>query len=442
MTAQEFNFDGLVGPTHNYAGLSFGNVASAKHKALTSSPQKAALQGLDKMRALYELGIPQAVLPPQERPHIPTLRGLGLTGTDQEIWEAAWKKMPDQAAACCSASSMWVANAATISPAADCADGKTHITPANLISMPHRNMEAPITEKILSTIFSDQSLFTVHPALENSADMGDEGAANHTRFCDEYGSAGVELFVYGVDQNKPQQGPQRYPARQTLQASHTIANNHQLGHRAVYAQQNPDVIDAGVFHNDVIAVGNLNLMFFHEHAFKQTKTLLEQLQSGLTETELLSICVPDQQVSVSDAVSSYLFNSQLINTAQGQVLIAPSECEETINVRQYLEELITTGAGISNVHYFDLRESMRNGGGPACLRLRVVLSETEKESLGANVLYSPELHRQLDAWIVAHYREELAPEDLADPNLINETRTALDELSQILALGTPYEFQQ
>ena len=26
--AYEVNFDGLVGPTHNYAGLSYGNVAS------------------------------------------------------------------------------------------------------------------------------------------------------------------------------------------------------------------------------------------------------------------------------------------------------------------------------------------------------------------------------------------------------------------------------
>ena len=442
MSTQEVNFDGLVGPTHNYAGLSFGNVASAKHKALVSSPRKAALQGLKKMRALYELGIPQGVLPPQERPHIPTLRKLGLTGSDAQIWEASWKKIPEQAAACCSASSMWVANAATISPAADCNDGKTHITPANLVSMAHRNMEAPVTTTILSTIFSDSNYFEVHAALDNIAEMGDEGAANHTRFCAEYGDAGVELFVYGVDQNNPGQGPQRYPARQTLQASQTIARHHQLGNRAIFAQQNPAVIDAGVFHNDVIAVGNLNLLFFHELAFQQTEAMLEQLQNGLAQTELRSICVPEQQVSVSDAVNSYLFNSQLVNTEHGQVLIAPSECEQTDSVRNYLNELTSTDAGIAKVHYFDLRESMRNGGGPACLRLRVVLNEVEQDSLGANVLYSPALHQQLEDWVNNHYRESLAPADLADPHLIQETRTALDELSQILTLGNPYEFQQ
>ncbi len=442
MNTQEVNFDGLVGPTHNYAGLSFGNVASAKHKALTSSPKKAALQGLEKMQALYELGIPQGVLPPQERPHIPTLKKLGLTGTDSQIWETAWKKIPEQAAACCSASSMWVANAATISPAADCSDGKTHITPANLVSMPHRNMEAPVTTTILSTIFSDPDLFVVHPALENSTEMGDEGAANHTRFCSEYGDAGVELFVYGVDQNNPGQGPQRYPARQTRQASETIAHRHQLGNRAVFAQQNPAVIDAGVFHNDVIAVGNLDLLFFHEQAFQQTDRMLEQLQAGLMDTKLMSICVPEQQVPVSDAVKSYLFNSQLVNTEHGQVLIAPSESEQTDSVHNYLNELISSNAGIAKVHYFDLRESMRNGGGPACLRLRVVLNEAEQDSLGANVIYSPALHQRLKDWVNTHYRESIAPADLADPNLINETRTALDELCQILSLGNPYEFQQ
>ena len=51
-TAREFNFDGLVGPSHNYAGLSFGNVASFSNVKSASNPKQAALQGLAKMRAL------------------------------------------------------------------------------------------------------------------------------------------------------------------------------------------------------------------------------------------------------------------------------------------------------------------------------------------------------------------------------------------------------
>ena len=34
MSGYEINFDGLVGPTHHYAGLSFGNEASTKTKII------------------------------------------------------------------------------------------------------------------------------------------------------------------------------------------------------------------------------------------------------------------------------------------------------------------------------------------------------------------------------------------------------------------------
>ncbi|EGF31557.1 Succinylarginine dihydrolase, partial [Oxalobacteraceae bacterium IMCC9480] len=60
LPAREFNFDGLVGPSHNYAGLSFGNVASFNNVKSVSSPKQAALQGLAKMRALAARGFAQA----------------------------------------------------------------------------------------------------------------------------------------------------------------------------------------------------------------------------------------------------------------------------------------------------------------------------------------------------------------------------------------------
>ncbi|WP_417895004.1 N-succinylarginine dihydrolase, partial [Bacillus inaquosorum] len=94
-----------------------------------------------------------------------------------------------------------------------------------------------------------------------------------TRLCRAYGEAGVELFVYGrsaFDVSQP--APKRYPARQTLEASQAIARLHGLGDEsAVFIQQNPDVIDQGVFHNDVIAVGNQNVLFFHQQAFLHTE---------------------------------------------------------------------------------------------------------------------------------------------------------------------------
>src|SRR5207248_5247403 len=113
-TAFEINFDGLVGPTHNYAGLSYGNVASMKNKASISSPKQAALQGLEKMRLLEGLGVKQAVLPPHERPQLATLRALGFRGSDGDVLRGAQREDAALLAAVCSSSNMWAANAATV----------------------------------------------------------------------------------------------------------------------------------------------------------------------------------------------------------------------------------------------------------------------------------------------------------------------------------------
>lgn len=63
MAGYEVNFDGLVGLTHHYAGLSFGNEASTRHQNTLSNPRLAAKQGLLKMKALADLGYKQGVLP-------------------------------------------------------------------------------------------------------------------------------------------------------------------------------------------------------------------------------------------------------------------------------------------------------------------------------------------------------------------------------------------
>jgi succinylarginine dihydrolase len=145
--AVEVNFDGLVGPTHNYAGLSEGNLASARNRDSISRPRDAALQGIAKMRKLASLGIPQGVLPPQERPYITWLRSLGFAGADREVWSRAWEEEQTIARAALAASSMWAANAATVSPSADSADGKLHASVANLQTMLHRRWEAEQTER-------------------------------------------------------------------------------------------------------------------------------------------------------------------------------------------------------------------------------------------------------------------------------------------------------
>ncbi|BAO86056.1 N-succinylarginine dihydrolase [Caballeronia cordobensis] len=446
MQATEANFDGLVGPTHNYAGLSFGNVASRSNEKSTANPKAAAKQGLRKMKQLADLGFHQGVLPPLERPSIQLLRDVGFTGDDATVVSRAAREAPELLAAASSASAMWTANAATVSPSADTADGRVHFTPANLAAKLHRAIEHGETRRSLAAIFADESRFCIHHALPGTPALGDEGAANHTRFAREYGEKGVEFFVYGKSEYGGGPQPQRYPARQTLEASRAVARLHGLADEAtVFAQQSPDVIDAGVFHNDVIAVGNRTTLFCHERAFVDQHAVYDALRAKLDAqgAAFTALEVPASEVSVEDAVSSYLFNSQLLSRADGrQVLVVPQECRENARVAAYLDSLGGRKTPIDEVLVFDLRESMKNGGGPACLRLRVVLNVAERAAVNPRVWMNDTLFTQLDAWIDRHYRDRLAPADLADPKLLGESRAALDELTTLLGLGSVYDFQR
>lgn len=442
----EVNFDGLVGPTHNYGGLSYGNVASQSNSQQGSNPREAARQGLAKMKALMEMGFTQGVLAPQERPDVAALRRLGFAGSDAEVIVQAARDAMPLLVASCSASSMWVANAATVSPSADTADGRVHFTAANLNCKYHRSIEHPTTSRVLRSMFADETYFAHHEALPAVAQFGDEGAANHTRLCRDYGEAGVEFFVYGrsaFDARLP--APQKYPARQTLEASQAVARLHGLSEEGVvFAQQNPAVIDQGVFHNDVIAVGNGELLFHHQDAFLDSDGVLAQLQAKLAARggQLQSICVPRTEVSVDDAVRTYLFNSQLLSRADGtMLLVVPEECRANPRVWTYLERLTARDAGIAEVKVFDLKQSMRNGGGPACLRLRVALKPDELAAVNPGVILTPALYETLNDWVERHYRDRLVEADMADPQLLIECRTALDELTQILKLGSVYPFQ-
>lgn len=448
--AIEANFDGLVGPTHNYAGLSFGNVASANNANRVSNPREAALQGLAKMKALADLGYAQGVLPPQERPSVAMLRTLGFSGSDGAMIREAARTAPALLGAACSAASMWTANAATVSPSADTADGRVHFTAANLCSKLHRAIEHDTTSRVLRVAFGDASHFAHHDALPGWPSLGDEGAANHTRLCGAYGERGVEFFVYGRDDLSSAPAPRRFPARQTLQASQAIARLHGLAEDdVVFAQQHPDAIDAGVFHNDVIAVGNGNVLFCHAQAFVDQPAVLARLRERLAArgAELEVIEVSSDAVSLDDTVGSYLFNSQLLarppDAGGGMRLVVPQECRERTAVWRYLESLVADDGPIRELHVFDLRESMRNGGGPACLRLRVVLTEQERRATHAGLWIDDARYAALTDWVKRHYRDRLAVSDLADPALLDECRTALDDLTRLLGLGADlYPFQR
>ena len=439
---REYNFDGLIGPTHNYAGLSPGNLASQTHGGQPSQPREAALQGLEKMRFVSELGVGQAVLPPQPRPSLRTLRTLGFTGSDEEVITRAARDAEHLLRLTSSASAMWTANAATVAPSADTADGRVHLTPANLTQMFHRAIEADTTHAVLRSIFADPKHFQVHAPLPGAAHFADEGAANHTRL-QTRGHKAVHLLAWGRSAWQDVKGPQRFPARQTLEASQALARLHHLDPAQVLLpQQHPDGIDAGAFHTDVLAVGNERFLMLHALAFVDHPGLLQTLRQKLGP-DFRSVVATNDELPVKDAVKAYPFNSQVLSLPDGSMaIIAPIESRETPAARAFLERVVAEENPVKVVHYLDVRQSMNNGGGPACLRQRISLTEAERAAITADVFYSPALHETLAAWVRRHYRDVLRPDDVRDPLLARETMTALDELTRLLKLGSVYDFQQ
>lgn len=442
MSAREYNFDGLVGPTHNFAGLSPGNVASLSHGGQTSHPRAAALQGLEKMRFVASLGVGQAVLPPHPRPSLRTLRRLGFVGTDEEVLTRAGREAEHLLRLCSSASAMWTANAATHAPSSDTADGRMHLTPANLQQMFHRAIEAGTTWSVLSSIFRDTRHFEVHRPLPGGGQFADEGAANHTRLFVE-GRPAVHLLAWGRRVWGEAPHPQRFPARQTREASEALARLHRLSPiHVMLPQQDPAGIDAGAFHTDVVAVGNGNFLMLHEHAFLGHEALLGRLRELLGPAFRHALAT-EAELPVRDAVRAYPFNSQVLTLPDGTMaIVAPLESRETPTAHRFLERVVAEDNPVRAVHYLDVRQSMNNGGGPACLRQRITLTDTERAAVRANVFLTDALHARLVAWVKKHYREELSGKDLQDPQLARESLTALDELTQLLDLGPVYDFQQ
>lgn len=438
MSWREINFDGLVGPTHNYAGLSFGNLASSRNRDAVSNPRAAALEGLEKMKQLLDLGVPQAVFPPLPRPDLATLRRLGFSGTPQQMLENAWHTAPDIFSACCSASSMWTANAATVAPSSDTLDGRLHFTPANLLANFHRSIEASQTASLLRSIFSDDKAFTVHDPLPPFVGFSDEGAANHMRL-GAPGGSGVHVFVYGTADH--QQSPtKKYPARQTLAAAQVVARLNQLpAENVMFVQQHPDAIDAGAFHNDVVAVSHHQHLFCHEQAFVNQASFINQLQVKLSGSHLKIHQVSAQDIPLDMAVNTYLFNSQIVTLGNGDAaMILPVECDEHPHVKQYVNEKILGTGFMQQTQIANVRQSMRNGGGPACLRLRVMMNDNEIEKLQGKALLTQERYAQLRTLISTRYPDHLQLSDLRDAAFAQSVYQVTEACARILGIATNY----
>lgn len=435
MRPLEVNFDGLVGPSHNYAGLARGNLASTSHHGMVSNPRAAALEGLSKMRLLLSLGIPQAVLPPHPRPNLRWLRKLGFQGPPTEVLTRVQQTDARLLAACYSASSMWTANAATVCASQDAHDNRVHFTPANLTSLLHRHQEAETTTHLLRAIFSDGRHFVVHDPLPGPH-FADEGAANHTRLevVNGASSSVVHLFAWGHTSHQAVVSPKRYPARQTLQASQAVARLHCLRTPALFWQQCPTGIDAGAFHTDVLAVGAKHVLLLHERAFVDVHARMYELEQHL-HGQLHACFASERELPVADAIKGYAFNSQLVALPDGTLhIVAPSEAEDNDACRRFLDRVVEEVNEVSGVTFVAVRQSMANGGGPACLRLRVPLTSDERAAMQQSVLLDAEKLSALEEWVKRHYRDRLSPKDLADPQLLDECQQASESLGQLLQL--------
>jgi succinylarginine dihydrolase len=412
----EINFDGIVGPSHNYAGLSLGNIASASHAGDPSYPRAAALQGVTKMRGnLARLGV-QGFLLPLPRPNGHLQQALALDGSEPpQLRAAPW-----------SASSMWTANAATVSPAPDTADGRCHLTPANLVTMLHRAQEWPDTQAQLRIAFSDTQHFAIHDAVPPT--FGDEGAANHMRLCESHEQQGVEVFVYGRPGG-------RFPARQHEQASRLVARAHGLApERTVFIEQNPEAIAAGAFHNDVVAVANGRVLFTHDMAFADQQGAYDAIRKAFPALEVVE--VPSSAVSLQEAIRTYLFNAQLLTLPSGEMaLIVPEECRESEAVWGWAQAMLAGNGPIRQVIPVDVRQSMANGGGPACLRLRVVC---DPATVDPRFLLDEAKADLIEQVIAAYWPQQIDPSDIGTPNLATSViaaRLALLDALDLAQLG-------
>ena len=421
---REINFDGLIGPSHNYAGLSFGNIASASNAGAAAAPRATALQGLSKMRRLMDLGLPQGLLLPHDRPNVKWLRRLGFEGSDRDVCAAAYAADPALFRNACAASAMWTANAATVSPAPDAADGRCHLTVANLSTMLHRAMEAEQTLRQLRLAFADERYFVVHDPLPSG--LGDEGAANFMRLAPRHEERGLEILVYG------EQRGTGFPARQHRAASAAVARLHGISEQNhLLVRQSDAAIAAGAFHNDVVAVANETVLFTHERAFEDRDATYAAIRARLPEVVIVE--APAARISLEAAVRSYLFNCQLVTLPEGgMALIVPAECREQPEVWAWINEIVAGPSPIERLEVVDIRESMRNGGGPACLRLRVAVDDDAFAAIDSRFLLDAAKCDTIEQVVTAYWPERIDLDDLGDPALWEQCWTARCALLEAL----------
>lgn len=328
---------------------------------------------------------------------------------------------------------MWTANAATVTPLGDGSTGATCLTIANLDASLHRAIEPDETlEELRQTL---PRSFRIVAPIPGGAAMRDEGAANHMRLASQGGPA-FHLFVYGDGDPLPT----RYWPRQTLAASQAVARQHGLDAECTFfLKQHPKAIDAGAFHNDVVAMSDRDLLIHHEHAFHEPDAMLMSLEARFrqrTEGSLKRIVVDDSQLPIDEAVRTYLFNSEILTVDRAglleRVILCPAQVAANPNALRLVHQWQQDGV-FSEVHFVDLGQSMDGGGGPACLRLRVPVREDELDSIPPYRRWSESLDRELRAAIQNTYPVRVTIDDLARSDFLEQAIHARNQVAAVLS---------
>ncbi|AMV32107.1 N-succinylarginine dihydrolase [Pirellula sp. SH-Sr6A] len=441
---REFNIDGLIGPTHHFGGLGVGNVASESNRNKIAHPRSAALEGLSKIRKLYELGVPQFYLPPPGRPNWDWMMALGFQSQDAKDWSRCAKQFPSLFSSSLSSSFMWMANAATCSSRVDTTDGIGRLVIANLAASLHRGQESPERHHQLRHLFQRLDTIEVIEALPSLVPLRDEGAANAMRCWNPSNHQGIYVFVFGETyqgitrsiasgETRVQRGV--YPSRQTSLASQLIARSLRIpDSRSVFVQQHPQAIDAGVFHNDVIATSHEDFLLLHERAYLDQSTELDRISETFRKEcggELSIFVITEDELPLSEAVATYLFNSQIVTRSDGSwCMFCPIECMTSPAVTQVLQRIQSQEPRLGEIEFVSLRESMANGGGPACLRLRVYASDEEIEQIPLGARIQDESLFYLERLIASEYPDSVQLDDFLDLQLVNHCRRVSEAISQ------------
>ena len=439
----EINIDGMIGPTHHYGGLGVGNIASHSHRNEVSNPRQAALEGLAKAKLVSDLGIPQFLWLPPRRPKLELLKALGFNGSPQEQILSAYELAPRVLSAAFSSAFMWAANSATVTPAVDASDGCYHFTPANLISSLHRASEANERRLDFANTFSVVNWHRVHDPLPGIMALRDEGAANHMRLSNPTGEIGFNIFVYGEDDSLGSNGlvGSKFMARQTRLASESIARQHRLNPATTFfLRQHPEAIAAGVFHNDVIATSHEGVLVHHELAFVDAEEELERLERAFFDRvgkALVRIVVSSDSLNLTDAVQSYLFNSQLLTPSRSSrsdsqprmVFVCPKQCETIESANRVLRSIVADPKNpIDDVQFVSVGQSMSGGGGPACLRLRVPADQRTLEQLPYSGRMTESFYEALRQVVETYYPESVSLASFCDERFVEHLDVIDDAL--------------